>query len=254
MKTSKEILGLRIISVAEGTEVGHISDLVLNPQLGSLDFFIVDQVSDYFGAKIIAFADILALGEFALTIPNSQVIQDVARNTASQELLKQNVRVIGTKVLTKKGQFAGEVQELLFDEETGKIAFCLYANLDEEITQINSQQVITYGKELLIIESDSFAKLPSNIPENTLDNYNSERNNVNTSNREDSVSTVEELEGGFNLFEQRQLQYFLNKQVEKDIILDNGETLFTGQPITEEMINKITTRSTLMEITSHLFK
>ncbi|MFZ3101330.1 MAG: PRC-barrel domain-containing protein [Desulfitobacteriaceae bacterium] len=253
MKTSKEILGSRIISVAEGTELGHIRDFVLNPQQGTLAFFIMDQVSDYFGAKIIAFSDILALGDFALTIPNSQVIQDVARNIEAEELLRQDIRVIGTKVLTEKGQFTGEVQEILFDEETGKIACCLYTNSEEEVTQINSRQVITYGKELLIIESERSAKSPSNILEKPLD-ITKEKSIVITSDRKDPISTVEDVEGGFNLFEQRQLQYFLNKQVEKDIILDSGETLFTGQQITQEMINKITTRSTLMEITSHLLK
>jgi hypothetical protein len=65
---------------------------------------------------------------------------------------------------------------------------------------------------------------------------------------------VREPETGFNLFEQRQLQYFIDKMVEKDIILDNGEILRAGELITPEVVTHITTRSTLMEVTSHLRK
>ena len=106
--------------------MGVVKDLVLNPQEKTLDFVIVDQPTDIFGAKVIAFADILGLGEFAMTIPNPGVIQDVAQNIEAQRLLKQDTRVLGTKVLTKKGQLIGEVTELLIDEETGQIAVCLF--------------------------------------------------------------------------------------------------------------------------------
>ena len=61
-------------------------------------------------------------------------------------------------------------------------------------------------------------------------------------------------ESGFNLFEQRQLQYFIGKTVEKDILLEDGSTLRAGEPISPEMVASITSRSILMEITSYLQK
>lgn len=251
MKTTKEIVGLRIISIADGTQVGHVKDLLLNAQTGQMEFLIIDQPSDYFGAKIIAFSDVLGVGEFAVTIPNPQVIQDVAQNPVVQELLKQDVRVIGTKVLTKKGQLIGEVEELFIDEDAGKISVCVYRNQAGQSLEISGTQVITYGKELLIVESN-FQNESSNLL-NTPDNQNTEEIVVSSSSKEfDSVNF--ESDDSFNLFEQRQLQYFIGKSVEKEIVLDNGETLAAGQTITEETIQKITKRNTLMEITSHLQK
>ena len=250
MKASEEIRGIRIISISDGTQVGTVKDLILNPQTGSLDFFIVDQPADYFGAKVIPFSDIVGLGEFALTIPNPQVIQDVSQNTAAQELLKQGVAVIGTKVLTKKGSLIGEVQEILVDEETGKISECIFVNTKGEGHQVAGQQIITYGKELLIIDSNPILMAtPSNVVPEVL---------IQPEYSEEPVERMDEEQqsedAGFNLFEQRQLQYFLGKSVIKDIILDNGETLSTGEPMTEDTIRKITTRSKLMEISSYLHK
>lgn len=255
MKASKEIKGLRIISIADGTQVGVVKDLILNPQTGSLDFFVIDQPTDYFGAKIISFSDIVGLGEFAVTIPDPQIIQDVSQNTAVQELLKQDVTVIGTKVLTKKGSLIGEVQEYLVDEETGKISACIFISSDGNSREAASKQIITFGKELLIIDAEDY---DAKSQELQLNQSNSEPTQAMATEQipaeESSIKSEDETAAEFNLFEQRQLQYFFGKTVEKDIVLDNGEILRAGEPMTEEIIRKITSRAKLMEITSYLHK
>lgn len=257
MKTTKDILGLRIISIADGTQVGHVKDLLMNAQGGLLEFVIVDQPSDYFGARVIAFADILGIGEFALTIPHPQVIQAVAQNPVAQELLKHDVRVIETKVLTKKGQLIGEVEEVQIDETSGKIASCIYKNSGGEMLEVPGEQVITFGKELLIVESQPEKINPVgaslSVERNEADG-NAVSSPVPQTGGGEEASAFNGSETDFNLFEQRQLQYFIGKASEKDIVLDDGGILPAGVPITEAIIQKIKKRNTLMEITSHLQK
>jgi len=251
VKAIKDIVGLRIISIADGKQIGHIKDVVINAKKGSVDFIVVDQPSDYLGAKVIAYTDICGLGDFALTVPDVNVIQDVAQNADVQELLRQNVRVVGTKVLTKSGQLSGEVKELVIDEKTGKIAVCQAELANGERYDIDAARVITYGQDLLIVE-DEQGLIPAPTKEqNEVAAVSSSAESV-----ENPVNAPEakEEETGFNLFEQRQLQYFVGKVVEKDVTLDNGEILKAGELITEETITKVKTRKTLMEITSYLRK
>lgn len=255
MKTTKEILGLRIISIADGTQVGHVKDLLLNAQGGFLEFVIIDQPNDYFGAKVIAFSDILGIGEFALTIPNPQVIQAVGQIPAAEELLRQDVRVIGTKVLTKKGQLIGEVDEIFIDETSGQIARCSYRTADGEMSEVTGDNVITFGKELLIVENQPEKANPGNLQVGKQNEVSGSASASATQEAEEEKdSLASEGDDSFNLFEQRQLQYFIGKVTEKDIVLDDGEILPAGVPITEATIQKIKRRSTLMEITSHLYK
>lgn len=278
MKPTKVIIGLRIISISDGTQVGIVKDIILNPQGKTLDFIIVDQPTDYFGAKVIAFTDILGLGEFAITIPHLGVIQDVAQVIEAQNLLKQDTRVLGTKVLTKKGQLIGEVKEIMINEETGQIAACLFDS-EGQMNEIGADKIITLGKELLIVESESsIPDLENMIPRaetqvetqagtqvetqaeaqtETQADTQTEFQNLTLETLTDVVEDAdlnEELKTSFNLFEQRQLQYFVGKRADKDIILDNGEVLKAGDAITSENVTHITNRSTLMEVTSHLQK
>jgi len=271
MKPTKEIIGLRIISILEGTQVGVVKEIVINPKAKTLDFVVVDQPTDIFGAKVIPFADILGLGEFAITIPHPGVIQNVAQNIDAQNLLKQDTRVLGTKVLTKKGQLIGTVTEILINEETGKIAACLFES-QGEMHQVDVEQVITLGKELVIVEGlpsvpnrqviennceDKIQTppVPVEVEDLVEDTVLPEETDlaIDVASTEEVVS-INEGETSFNLFEQRQLQYFIGKKVEKDIVIDNAEVLRAGERITPDIVTHITTRSTLMEVTSHLKK
>ncbi|CAA7601066.1 PRC-barrel-like [Acididesulfobacillus acetoxydans] len=253
MKTSQEIIGLRIISIADATDMGLVEELVLSAQGGSLEFVILDRPSDYFGAKVIAFADILGIGEFALTIPSPQVIQDVAHNTAAQELLGEGVRVKATRVLTKTGQLIGEVEEVVFDEKAGKIAACLYRTPDGQHLEVPADQIITYGKDLLIVEVPP-ADIPARISESNSAAGKAEGSGRPAEDGESAGPKPAEKESGFNAFERKQLEYFLGKTVEKDIVLDNGETWAAGRTMTPEVLKNISKHKTLMEITAHLQK
>lgn len=274
MKPTKVIIGLRIISISDGTQVGIVKDIILNPQGKTLDFIMVDQPADYFGAKVIAFSDILGLGEFAVTISNTGVIQDVAQVIEAQNLLKQDTRVLGTKVLTKKGQLIGEVKEIVINEETGEIAACQYES-DGQMHEIGANQIITLGRELLIVESETISPNSGNVnlKAETQEEIKAEPQEEMKAEAQEEIQTenqnqtrgvpidggvgadlTEKSETNFNLFEQRQLQFFIGKRADKDIILDNGEALKAGEIITPECVTHITTRSTLMEVTSHLKK
>lgn len=203
------------------------------------------------GAKVISFADIVGLGEFALTIPNPEVIKNVADSQEVQKLLQLGIEVVGTKVLTKKGALIGEVTEIYYDEETGKVAQCLMSDNQGETYVIEGGQIITFGKELLIVEDapNQVKGVPNTqeAPQSTALQENQVPINSDSAQAEKGADE-------FNLFEQRQLQYFIGKSVTQDVVLDNGEVLPAGEVMTEETVRQITTRNKLMEITSLLQK
>lgn len=256
MRSSEEIRNLKIISINEGREISKVKDIIIDPAEGSLAFFIIEQPSDYFGARIIAFEDIVGLGDYALIIQDSEVIQDVAHSPSAIELLKKDVKIIGAQVLTTKGSRVGEVKEFWIDEETGKITVCHLLEQGEKRKKFKGENVVTYGKEIILIKEEPSLTAEPLAIENPGDFL---KKKIEEFGKNDSL--LEDGEKGefinspeFNVFEQKQLQFLLGKTVEKDIRLENGSILKAGEKISPEALAAIKSRQTLMQLTSLVVK
>lgn len=158
MKSSSEIKGLKIISISEGQQVSTVKDIILDTENGCLAFFIIDQPSDYLGARVIAYNDTIGLGDYALIIADQNVIQDVAHSPLAIELLRRDIRVIGAQVLSESGSLIGEVTEMMIDENTGRIAVCQVSTPQGTSNEISCDNVIKYGKDIIILGTSSFER------------------------------------------------------------------------------------------------
>ncbi|MCL1853630.1 MAG: hypothetical protein FWF88_11480 [Peptococcaceae bacterium] len=56
----------------------------------------------------------------------------------------------------------------------------------------------------------------------------------------------------FNLFDRRQMQFLLGKRLSQAVRVDSGEVMEEGEYITAEMLSRVRTRNTLMELTAHV--
>lgn len=283
MRSSKEIKGLKIISLAEGRQVSSVKDLILDPEGGRIAFFVIDQPSDYFGARLITFRDIIGLGDYALIISDTCMIQDVAHNQQAIELLQKDCQVLGSEILSEKGCLIGRVEEVFFDEETGRIVAFEIINPEGIKRQIKCHNIIAYGKEIIIMSEQPDNERPADFnrvrPANAVrldGKFPVEQLNIDSdisvNEKEILKKKIEEFSKNgevfanqgdkeriiypedFNVFEQRQLQFLEGKKLEKDVVLDNGQILEAGRQITAEVLSAVKTRSTLMQMTAHVVK
>lgn len=236
MKRSEEILELAVISIEDGKEIGRVSDLVINPAKGSVEYLVIDNGSRYTGVKILPFKLVEGVGEYAVTIQSLSSITDLADEPDVNGLLEKNVRVKGTKVLTKKGKLIGSVSEFLIDESNeGKIAAC-------EITPVNggtgggmipADNIITFGKDVLVVGEESLPVPPGGGPGGPQPAKSSDG-----AGSKAAVDRQEQSQAA-KLFEEKQRQYLLGRKLSKRIETESGELIAEeGQTITEEILDK----------------
>lgn len=162
MKKTQRILGLPIISISDGLEVGKVKSIIINAEKGAIDYIVVDSGIQIFSARVIPTEDVLGIGEYALTIENEGVITDISRIPAAIQLLQNDIRVKGTKVLTKKGRLIGEIGDIYIeDNDNCKITGLEYiADITQkQIRLIPRDAVITFGKNLTVVKEDVEASL-----------------------------------------------------------------------------------------------
>ena len=97
MKTSAEILGLPVISITEGRELGMSKTLLIDAPNRVVAAITIEDEDWYRGVKLIPYDNVIAVGEDAVTINNSENILTLDAAGDFETLLDDNIRVIGTK-------------------------------------------------------------------------------------------------------------------------------------------------------------
>ncbi|MBQ4403704.1 MAG: PRC-barrel domain-containing protein [Selenomonadaceae bacterium] len=157
MKKSIEILGLPIISITEGRELGVSKSLLIDAKNGTVAAITIEDDDWYRGVKLIPYEAIIAIGEDAVTITHSENILNLEEAGDYERLLVENIRVIGTKAITKTGRIQGKVTEV-FIGVGGRIEKCEITKPDGTIDAVNAEQISIFGKQVTVIDVDEEKK------------------------------------------------------------------------------------------------
>lgn len=152
MKKSINILGLPIISIIECSELGTSKGLMIDANKGIVAGILIEDDEWFRGAKILPFDVITAIGDDAITIMNDTDIIPLTEGADYEPLLVENIKIIGTKVITKTGRLYGKVTEIMIDD-AGKIAECEIMNSHNVVVTLAADKISTYGKHVTIIEN-----------------------------------------------------------------------------------------------------
>lgn len=243
MKKSVDILGLPVISINEGNELGKAKALVINPAQGAIEAIAIDDNEWYMGAKLLPFSAVAGLGEYAITADTSNSLVTVANAPDWQKFLAADIKVIGAKVVSKAGGIQGKVTEIIIDE-AGKIVSCEVEN-NGEVAHIPAQRVMTYGKDVLIVSDTDLAPsekpadapvvtpAPAPTPEVPAAHISPKVSHAA------SASTDNNSDDSAKKFDDKQRKYLLGKKATRRIDTDNGVVIVEqGGEITEEVIQK----------------
>lgn len=259
MKKSVDIIGLPVISIAEGKELGTITRFVINPGEGSVEAFVVDDGKWYMGAKLLLTSSVTGIGENAVTVDNGNSIFEVKDAPDLERLLIADINVIGTKVLTKTGQFRGKVTEIVFDE-TGKFIFC-ETEENGEASQIPAEHVVTFGKDVLIVTGEDDALNAPVVKEKPTESAPvavattpavTEKPVVPEPAPVSAVQEKAEEDTG-KKFDDKHRKYLLGKKASRRIETDNGMVIVEqGGEITEEVLQKAKLAGKFVELSMNI--
>lgn len=157
MKKSVEILGLPIISITEGRELGMSKTLLIDAKNGVVAAITIEDDDWYRGVKLIPYESVIAIGEDAVTITHSDNILNLEEAGDYERFLNENIRVIGTKAITKTGRIQGKVTEV-FIGEGGKIVKVEITTPEGSANEVDADQISIFGKQVTVVNADTEKK------------------------------------------------------------------------------------------------
>lgn len=153
MKKTQEIIGLPVIDLSSGDQIGKVWDIIFNGDKGTADYFIVDDGMIILGAKVVEAKDVQGIGDHALTVGKKDALRDAAKVENAISMFKKNVKVKNTKVLTQKGRLIGQTGDIFIDTKGCSISaleFSFFEN-EQEIKVIPRKGIVTFGENLIVV-------------------------------------------------------------------------------------------------------
>ena len=239
MKKSVEIIGLPVISITEGRELGMSKSLLIDAPNGSVAAITIEDEDWYRGVKLLPYSSVIAIGEDAVTITNSENILTLEDAGDYEAMMDTNIKIIGTKAITKSGTIQGKVVEIYIGDN-GKIEKCEIEGRDGSLSEIVSDQISIFGKQVTVIDSDFEKKTEIIAPVETpaVAAPKTEAPKVEIKEAPKAVDAAAQMAD--KATEERHRRFLLGKTVTKDIVSATGVVLAkTGDVVTEEILQKV---------------
>lgn len=155
-RNDKDFLGLDVVSLDDGAVVGTVDALLVNED-GAVAGLVMDL--GIYEAKVLAYADILNVGEDAIVIASSDSVRLVSDDPALEEVAELEIFVTDALAMTDQGNIVGTIGDYFIDPPTGSIKGLevLLESADEDVERalvVPASHVIRIGPELVIVRAD----------------------------------------------------------------------------------------------------
>ena len=127
--------------------------LLIDAPNGSVAAITIEDEDWYRGVKLLPYSSVIAIGEDAVTITNSENILTLEDAGDYEAMMDANIKIISTKAITKSGTIQGKVVEIYIGDN-GKIEKCEIEGRDGSLSEIVSEQISIFGKQVTVIDSD----------------------------------------------------------------------------------------------------
>ena len=263
MKKSIEIIGLPVISITEGRELGMSKTLLIDSKNGTIAAITIEDEDWYRGVKLLPYSSVIAIGEDAVTVTNSENILTLEDAGDYEAMMDANIKIIGTKAITKSGTIQGKVVEI-YVGDNGKIEKCEIEARDGSLSEITSDQISIFGKQVTVIDSDLEKKtelIAPKAPAGAVEAPKAEEKPAEEPKAEPAKAEAPKAEPkqeakpapkaeapkadpsiqmADKATEERHRRFLLGKTVTRKITTDSGVVLVNeGDTVTEEVLQKV---------------
>lgn len=148
MRRTREIVGLPVLNLKSGDQIGWVSDVVFDEKGRKVNGVLLENSHIFHSSKGISRDFIAAVGKDALTI-SDHVVQEIMGIKWSEK--------VGNQIFTQGGEAKGTIEDVFLDDSAESIVGFevsdgLFSDLIEGRGTIHQENVMVDGKDVLIVE------------------------------------------------------------------------------------------------------
>lgn len=156
MRKGSDIRGLNIIAFDTGEQFEKAIDLVLDRQANNVLALLTDEAGWFSNANIIPFRDIKTIGQDAIIVTTKDVEIGASQLPEIEEILNEENSLTRTKLMTTDGRDLGQIVDIYFDEQTGKVdgyevSGGIFADAYSGRSFVPAYQTLTIGNDVAFV-------------------------------------------------------------------------------------------------------
>jgi len=152
MRRARTIIGLPVISLAEGVRVGEVKDVVFDPDGRKIAALVITEASWRQDAEIIPMDKVRSFGRDAVTIHALDGLIGARTDRDLNRLFASDVKLDGLLVMTEGGNYLGILEEIIVGLHGEMIAYEISTSFAEDVQQgkslIPADEAVTVGRDV----------------------------------------------------------------------------------------------------------
>lgn len=160
MLKARDIIGMPVIDVTSGKQLGSVKDFYLN-QHWELKAILLEGKHWFHTAKAIVCEDIISFGQDAITIYSEECVNHIDVDPEWVSFMSGNSKIKGRSMITVNGIQLGLIEDVYFEENKGKkvIGYELTEGFISDLTEgrkwLPAPHNITLGEDAIIVPLQS---------------------------------------------------------------------------------------------------
>lgn len=159
-----DIIGMPVLEVTTGKELGHVKDVILDGGW-NIRGIVLEGTYWFASPRIVGSTDIISFGEDAVTVRNEQCVQAQEPSPDCIYFLEGARKIKGLPIVTVNGNQLGVVQDVYYKEIKGKhiVGYELTEGFLTDLTEgrkwLPFPEKVTFGEDAIIVPLHSDGNL-----------------------------------------------------------------------------------------------
>lgn len=151
MYKAREVIGLPVVSLDTGEEIGVVTDLLWSHPEKRIICLVVEEKGGFNHKRHLSLTKINSIGKDAVTVSSAEVLEDEREHLNATSLNQKEDEL----VLTQDGENLGTLNDVIFDVNEGKllgyeVSTGLVGDLLTGRMVMSPEVIATWGKEAII--------------------------------------------------------------------------------------------------------
>jgi uncharacterized protein YrrD len=153
-RRDKDLLGLEVVSLEDASLVGEVDGLIIDETTNRVAGLLVDL--GIYEAKAVAFADLVSVGEDAVTVESASVVRPISQQTELEDIVEREVHVSESLAISDRGDILGTTGDYYIDTRTGElrgVELLVEEDDGESLYVLPMQAVVRIGIDLVMFDA-----------------------------------------------------------------------------------------------------